>query len=78
MPFYWLIGLTLAAVAALLYVARTRGNGADRFERLVALCHGDRAMAERLVAGEARRSPDATRRSHVERAIHRLASDRRR
>ena len=50
----------------------------DRIHRLIALCYDDRDMAERLIAGEARRSPGLGRRALVDRAIERLQEDRRR
>ncbi|MCA9674547.1 MAG: zinc ribbon domain-containing protein [Kofleriaceae bacterium] len=78
-------GVWIGAVAIMLVVAwwgwRQPGGepllpARDRFERLVAQCHGDRALAERLVAGEARRFPDRPRRELVDRAIERLRDDR--
>lgn len=49
----------------------------DRFEILVARCRHDRELAERLVDGERGRRPDAARAIWIERAIERLADDRR-
>ena len=79
-----MIGYLLAALVAIIvgvlwYGSARRGaSPAVRFERLVALCRGDREMAERLVAGEARRSPGSSARAHIERASARLEADRRR
>jgi hypothetical protein len=58
--------------------ARPAAMEAKEMRRLVALCHNDRAMAERLVVGEAGRSPGVSRRVLVRRAIERLREDRRR
>jgi len=48
------------------------------FERLVRLCYNDRAMAERLVAAEERRTAGLGRTSATRRAIEGLIADRRR
>ncbi len=82
---YWLGAVALLLVGLLLVgrrlSARTgyaASKGQEGLQRLIALCHGDRAMAERLVAGEERRSPGLSRSALVLRAIERLRDDRRR
>jgi hypothetical protein len=66
----------LAVIAGWLWLRRRAPD--DGFDRLVALCHGDRAVADRLVAGETRRRPGASRRVIVANVIDRLRADRRR
>jgi hypothetical protein len=69
-----------AVVMGWAFVGGRREGNSDgaAFGRLVALCHGDREQAERLVAGEAERSPGLGRPALVRRATERLLADRRR
>lgn len=80
---WYCLGTAVAVLVAILVIDRRPVGPAvaaepDGFQRLVALCHGDRGMAERLVAGEERRIPRLSRSALVERAIERLRDDRRR
>jgi hypothetical protein len=76
----WVVALIVALVMGWALVGGKREANSDgaAFGRLVALCHGDREMAERLVAGEAERSPGLSRPALVRRAAERLVEDRRR
>jgi hypothetical protein len=58
--------------------AQVHRDGRDLFARLILSCHGDRAMAQRLVVSEAQRSPTLGRRALLRRVIERLRDDRRR
>lgn len=80
---YWLGAAAFVLIVILLIGRRPRGRHAiaaepDGFQRLVALCYNDRAMVDRLVAGERRRAPELNQQALVERAIERLRDDRRR
>ena len=52
-------------------------NERGLFNRLVAKSGGDSAVAERLIAFERQRAPQATRAELIRRAIERLELDRR-
>ena len=52
-------------------------NERGLFNRLVAKSGGDAAVAERLIAFERQRAPQATRAELIRRAIERLELDRR-
>lgn len=79
---YWLAAAAALLVVVLLLGRPTRTMAAaaapEGLQRLIALCYGDREMAERLIAGEQRRSPGLGRRALIARAIERLRDDRRR
>lgn len=79
---FWLGAAAVLLIAILLLTRRSRTTPAaarsEGLQRLIALCHGDRDMAERLVAGEERRWPGLSRSALVDRAIERLRDDRRR
>jgi hypothetical protein len=61
------------AVCGLLWVvlARRPNPEARLYRTLVHMAHGDRARAERLIALEAERAPNAPRRQHIANAIRR-------
>ena len=72
----------LACVALVLLVAagfealRAARTHAEPRKELVALCHGDAAVANRLVAYEIGRTPGISEREATRRAVQRLARDR--
>jgi len=73
--------LLIIVVVGLLFIAGiwlVRKRGSAPIDRLVASCYGDREMADRLVARERERHPRLAERALIERAIERLADDRRR
>ena len=51
--------------------------GLDRYDELLGLVRGDRAVADRLITLEQRNAPDCDRNELIERAIERLLRDRR-
>lgn len=66
------------AIAALVYLTYRppgRRNTAER--ELLSLCHGDRALMERLIAHEQRRVPDRPRSHSVSAALQAIRRDRR-
>ena len=68
--------VVLAAVGVCVWWLRgTRRPTPD--ERLVGLCHGDRSMAERLIAFEQKRSPGLSRTQAATRAIESRQRDNR-
>jgi hypothetical protein len=79
------VAVATAFGVGVLVLLRRRGSaegvsGGDRdgFAELVALCYGERDLAERLVAAQAARAPVSSPRQHVWAAIDRLRADRRR
>jgi hypothetical protein len=70
--------LILIVVGLVFIIWLVRKRGSKPIDRLVASCYGDREMADRLVARERERRPTLAERDLVERAIERLADDRRR
>jgi predicted RNA-binding Zn-ribbon protein involved in translation (DUF1610 family) len=79
-----LVGLLpVLVLVGLAYFAMTRLGIVDRFQenqaytRLLQQARGDRDLAERLIAYERNRRPDATRLQHIEDAISRWQRDRR-
>ncbi|MDX1933181.1 MAG: zinc ribbon domain-containing protein [Capsulimonadales bacterium] len=83
------IGLPVVLLLALilLFVVRNPRNGAGfrrpgneeqaLYNRLLEQARGDRALAERLIAYEAKRNPHSDRRQHLQDAIERWERDRR-
>ncbi len=77
-PIALLLLLAVPAVTAARRLAQNRTiTGGSPYRRLLARCHGDHALAQRLVAAEVRRRPGLGPREAAESAIARLDADRR-
>ncbi len=74
----WVALAVVVAVVLISWLLPRRTAPSDGLSELVALCHGDRSVAARLVAAEAKRAPVSSRRQHVWAAIEQLRYDRRR
>ena len=70
--------VVVGAIAALGYLAyRSSGSRSTAESELLLLCHGDRALMERLIAHQLRKVPGRPRSQSVSAAIHAIRRDRR-
>ena len=74
----WIVLVVAGAIAVLGYLAnRNTGGHRSAEKELLLLCHGDRALMERLIAHEVRKDPDRPRSRSVSAAIHAIRRDKR-